>query len=259
MSSAAVASTDSFGNHIPQGIQVNAGTITIGPNSGAQVVIEEVNGAGIVEFPTHAAFEGNVANVSAGSVGSGLGEFIQMVISGASTTLADAKDFVGIIFNSANQGNTSDANMDSTGFNIVAMTVQGVEPGSKPGTPANWHSRTSGFASGVTSGRINYMYLPIGNGSGAVAVDWSFSWTAGNGPTDGTNILASGGATISQSQMQPLVDKYLTGFTDLERVETGSNNRTPAPHIGTGGSIFFQGIAAGSTQFTGQGIFFLNI
>jgi len=113
--------SDPAGNPL---VRINPGTATI--------IVENTSQ---LRFPTNAAFENQVANLTSDVVGSPPADFAQTVISGPSTTTAGAHDWVQIQLNSAAADNSSSANMefiyvdtggtphlfahmDSTGFHI---------------------------------------------------------------------------------------------------------------------------------------------
>lgn len=117
----------------------------------------DITEPGIVRFLSGAAFEQSPAQIIAAVGGVTPAQYIAMAIRGASTTTAGAHDQVYIQFNSAADNNSSSANLefvyegssgglheqaylDITGFNILAGSIVGVDPGSSPATPATWHT-----------------------------------------------------------------------------------------------------------------------
>jgi hypothetical protein len=162
------AGSDSFGNVYVQGI-------TIGNASGVQVLIEIITGVqAAMQFPTNAAIESVAANMTANNNGSGVTEFLQLVISGPRLNVSAAQDWVQILMNSANQGNTSDANMellyigsnqnphvygvlDGTGFAITGG-VTAAHPGTIPAVAETW--QTTAVGNSWTGGPLNFQKLP---------------------------------------------------------------------------------------------------
>jgi hypothetical protein len=162
------AGSDAFGNVYIQGI-------TIGNASGVQVLIEIVSGVqAAIQFPTNATTELVAANMTANNNGSGLLQFLQLVISGPRQNPVGAQDWMQILMNSANAGNTSFASMDfnyiasnqvvhtqvvfdNTGFNIQAGSIVAAHPGQSPAVPETWTTLglINGFAAGTNNGFID--------------------------------------------------------------------------------------------------------
>jgi hypothetical protein len=163
------AGTDSFGNVYIQGI-------TIGNASGIQVLLKIVSGVqAAMQFPTNNANENVASNITANAIGGVTPTgFLQFVISGPKTNVTGAQDWTQILFNSANYGNTSDAsmdfnyigsgggvhnyaNMDGSGFNIVAGSIVAAQPGAQPQVPATWTNipLVNSFAAGSNNGFID--------------------------------------------------------------------------------------------------------
>jgi hypothetical protein len=144
-------------------------------------------------------------------------------------------------------GADSFGNTFPVGIQVVAADA--VEPASSPVQGAVWHSRTSGFDASVSAGRFNYIYLPLTN-AGAVVLDWNFNFTS-TGPANGTNILSGGGAAIT-APFRPLDGKYCDGRVDA------SSGDPAVLHTNPSGAVQFEGVNS-AAQFTGQGIYFLDI
>jgi hypothetical protein len=146
-----VGGSDSFGNTFIQGV-------TVGNDAGVQVLLATLsNTQAAIQFPTNTSIEQTAANITANNNGAGALQFLQLAVSGPRLNVAAAMDWMQILFNSANEGNTSSANMefiyvgsnqnphiqavfDETGFNILAGTIAAATPGSLPATPETWHS-----------------------------------------------------------------------------------------------------------------------
>jgi hypothetical protein len=173
------AGSDAFGNVYIQGI-------TIGNASGVQVLIEIVSGVqAAIQFPTNATTELVAANMTANNNGSGLLQFLQLVISGPRQNPVGAQDWMQILMNSANAGNTSFASMDfnyiasnqvvhtqvvfdNTGFNILAGSIAAAHPGQSPAVPESWQTLAliNGYAAGTNNGFLDVpqiRLLPFNN------------------------------------------------------------------------------------------------
>lgn len=177
-----VAITGSTASGVDQyGNTYTPGCICIGTAiNNIQVLLKTLAGQlGAIVFPTNVAIEGGTgqANITSGVGGSGPGQFLQLAISGPNTNVAGAHDWVQLLFNSANAGNTSNANLDfnyvgsnqarheyayldASGFNLLAGTVNGLHPGSNPAIPETWQTVAVGGSPAFTGGPINYRYLP---------------------------------------------------------------------------------------------------
>lgn len=182
------AGIDGFGNPYIQGI-------TIGNASGVQVLLEIVTGnQAAMQFPTNTAIEQTPANITANNNGSGALEFLQMVMSGPRLNVSAAMDWMQILWNSANQGNTSSANMefiyvgsnqnphiqcvfDETGFNILAGTIAAANPTTLPAVPEVWHSLG---AFGTATWTVNVGRYRI-TAEGECLIDISLNAQAGGG------------------------------------------------------------------------------
>lgn len=165
---------DQYGNTYTPGC-ICIGTAT----NNVQVLLKTLAGQlGAVVFPTNVAIESvtGQANITSGVGGSGPGQFVQLAISGPNINVAAAHDWVQLLFNSANQGNTSNANLDfnyigsnqaqheyayldATGFNILAGTINARHPGSSPAVAEGWQTVAVG-GSPAWSGTVNYRFLP---------------------------------------------------------------------------------------------------
>ena len=143
------AGTDSFGNTFIEGLNV-------GNVAGSQVLTKIISStvAGLT-FPTNYTHEGAAAGIIGALSGVTPTDFMQLDISGPKTNITGAQDWVQLLFNSANFGNTSDANLDfiyigsgggvheyafldGSGFNILAGSICAAQPGAQPQVPATW-------------------------------------------------------------------------------------------------------------------------
>ena len=166
---------DQYGNTYTPGC-ICIGTAT----NNVQVLLKTLAGQlGAVVFPTNVAIESvtGQANITSGVGGSGPGQFVQLAISGPNINVAAAHDWVQLLFNSANQGNTSNANLDfnyigsnqaqheyayldATGFNILAGTINARHPGSSPAVAEGWQTVAVGGSPAWSGGPVNYRLLP---------------------------------------------------------------------------------------------------
>ena len=157
--SATSGTKDPYGNTVIPVLEVQ----------GADGVIS-VTAPAVIQFPSGASFEQAIANLVSGVGGTSPAQFIQLLISSASTTTAGAHDQVQIEMNSAAADNSSYSNlelvyvgsnsnrheyvyMDATGFNIVAGLITAAHPGT---TPAVAETRQSAAAGNSWSGTVFY-------------------------------------------------------------------------------------------------------
>jgi hypothetical protein len=154
------------------------GSVCIGAANGTQIILKVVSpGQAAMQIPTHSAIESatNIANLTADDNGSGATEFLQMLLSGPALNVVGARDWTQLMFNSANQGNTSAASlngvyigsngnphfyftMDINGFALLAGSVTANHPGTSPAVPETW--QTTAIGNSWTGGPLNFKKLP---------------------------------------------------------------------------------------------------
>lgn len=143
--------TDLYGN------AYTPGTVCIGSANGVQILLQPGSLQAALLFPTNAAIEQQLANITADIVGSGATEYLQMAISSAKLNTVGAHDWTQLLFNTASANNASSANLDFiyvgsngnpheqayldiTGFNILAGSIAAAAPSSAPAVPESWHT-----------------------------------------------------------------------------------------------------------------------
>lgn len=159
------AGVDAFGNPYIEGL-------TLGTSAGVQVLLKIISMAqAALQFPTNAGIENVAANVTANIIGAALTQSLQLVLSGPKTNVAGAQDWVQVVFNSNNAGNTAAASMvfnyigtgggvheyaflDDSGFNILAGSIIAAHPGAAPLVPESWQTLAlvNGYTAGVNPG-----------------------------------------------------------------------------------------------------------
>jgi len=154
---AATAGTDEYGNAYPQGLAIFNEFLTI--KDPAKIV-----------FPSGQAMEGTAANIESSSNGSGTAQFLQMLLSGPKGNPVGATDWTQIEFNSANDGATTDANIqlvyvdisgtahlygniDANGFTFTG-DGKASDPTISPTGPETWKTLTllNNYTAGVNPG-----------------------------------------------------------------------------------------------------------
>lgn len=152
---APAAGTDSFGNAYPQGILIADPAIML--------------------FPSGQSFENNTAFIQSAFSAPAVNQFLQLLLSGPSTTTAGARDLVLIELNSAAKDNSSNANgelnyqgsngalheyafWDSSGFNCPSgANIVAPHPGTIPAVAETWTtlSLINSYAAGTNNGFID--------------------------------------------------------------------------------------------------------
>jgi hypothetical protein len=222
------------------------GSVCIGAANGTQIILKVVSpGQAGMQLPTHAAIESatNIANITADDSGSGVNEFLQMLISGPSLNVLGARDWTQIMFNSANAGNTSSASltevyigsngvphfykiMDITGYNISPGSIVAAHPGQQPAVPETWQTLAliNGFTSGTNNGFVDVPQIRLMADNRTLMFKGSL--TVPSSPT--SNIFALLPANYPNANLGGcfgigMVSNYSGGQLELLQVQNNAN------------------------------------